>query len=49
VEVLINAEVRGVRVLLQVFDMLTSICFYRDILGFEVVQTTTPRGCLDND
>src|SRR5512132_480137 len=36
-------EVRGVCVLLQVFDMPTSIRFYRDILGFEIVQTTTPR------
>ena len=38
-----NIEVRGVCVLVQVFDMPTSIRFYRDILGFEVVQTTTPR------
>ena len=38
-----NIEVRGVCTLLQVFDMPTSIQFYRDILGFEVVQTTTPR------
>lgn len=38
-----SIEVRGVCVLLQVFDMPTSIRFYRDILGFEVVQTTSPR------
>ena len=38
-----NIEVRGVCVLLQVFDIPASIRFYRDILGFEVVQTTTPR------
>lgn len=37
-----SIEVREVRVLLQVFDMPTSIRFYRDILGFEIVQTTTP-------
>jgi glyoxylase I family protein len=28
--------------LLQVFDMPTSIRFYRDILGFEVTQTSEP-------
>jgi|SRR5215213_3730032 len=36
-------EVRGVCVLLQVFDMPASVRFYRDILGFEIVQTTSPR------
>jgi catechol 2,3-dioxygenase-like lactoylglutathione lyase family enzyme len=29
--------------LLQVFDMPTSLAFYRDVLGFEVVTTSTPR------
>ena len=38
-----SIEVRGVCALLQVFDMPTSVRFYRDILGFEIVQTTTPR------
>jgi glyoxylase I family protein len=38
-----NVEIRGVCVLLQVFDMPTSIRFYRDVLGFEVVKTTSPR------
>jgi len=38
-----NIEVRGVLTLLQVFDMPTSVRFYRDVLGFEIVQTTTPR------
>jgi catechol 2,3-dioxygenase-like lactoylglutathione lyase family enzyme len=38
-----NIEVRGVCALLQVFDMPTSVHFYRDVLGFEVVHTTTPR------
>jgi catechol 2,3-dioxygenase-like lactoylglutathione lyase family enzyme len=28
--------------LLQVFDMPTSIVFYRDVLGFEVVATSQP-------
>ena len=38
-----SIEVRGVCTLLQVFDMPTSVRFYREILGFEIVQTTTPR------
>ncbi len=33
-------EIRGVCPLLQVFDMPTSIRFYRDVLGFEVVQAS---------
>jgi glyoxylase I family protein len=37
-------EIRGMAPLLQVFDMATSIRFYRDVLGFEVVTTSTPRG-----
>ena len=39
-----NIEVREVRVLLQVFDMPTSVRFYRDVLGFEIVQTTKREG-----
>jgi len=38
-----SIEVRGVCTLLQVFDMPTSVRFYRDLLGFEIIQTTTPR------
>ena len=38
-----SIEVRGVMTLLQVFDMPASVRFYRDVLGFEIVQTTTPR------
>lgn len=34
----INLE--GIAPLLQVFDMPTSLCFYRDILGFDVVQSS---------
>ena len=30
--------------LLQVFDMPSPIKFYRDVLGFEVVTTSKPRG-----
>jgi len=37
-------EIRGMTPLLQVFDMPTSIKFYRDVLGFEVVTTSNPRG-----
>ena len=36
-------EVRGVCTLLQVFDMPTSLQFYRDVLGFTVVDTSDPR------
>ena len=36
-------EIRGMAPLLQVFDMPTSIVFYRDVLGFEVATTSTPR------
>ena len=39
-----SIEVRGVCVLLQVFDMPTSVRFYRDVLGFEVVQTSPRDG-----
>jgi catechol 2,3-dioxygenase-like lactoylglutathione lyase family enzyme len=35
--------------LLQVFDMPRSVAFYRDILGFEVVATSPPRGRDDFD
>jgi len=35
-------EIRGMAPLLQVFDMPTSIAFYRDVLGFEVVTTSKP-------
>jgi len=37
-------EIRGMAPLLQVFDMPTSIAFYRDVLGFEVVSTSNPGG-----
>jgi catechol 2,3-dioxygenase-like lactoylglutathione lyase family enzyme len=39
-----SIEVRGVCALLQVFDMPTSVRFYRDVLGFEVVQTSPREG-----
>ena len=37
-------EIRGMTPLLQVFDMPTSIAFYRDVLGFDLVSTSKPRG-----
>ncbi|HEX9945840.1 MAG TPA: VOC family protein [Thermoanaerobaculia bacterium] len=39
--------VRGLAPLLQVFDMPTSIKFYRDVLGFEVVSTSAPGDRFD--
>ena len=39
-----SIEVQGVCTLLQVFDMPTSVRFYRDVLGFEIVQTSPRDG-----
>lgn len=33
-------EIRSLVTLVQVFDMQTSVRFYRDVLGFEVVNTS---------
>jgi glyoxylase I family protein len=35
-------DIRGMAPLLEVFDMPTSIVFYRDVLGFQVVSTSRP-------
>ena len=35
-------ELRGLCLLLQVFDMPASLAFYRDTLGFEIVQSAPP-------
>lgn len=35
-------EIKGMTPLIQVFDMPTSIAFYRGVLGFEVVTTSRP-------
>jgi glyoxylase I family protein len=40
----VSIEVRGVCALLQVFDMPTSVRFYRDVLGFEVLETSERKG-----
>src|SRR5438045_8595794 len=37
-----SIEVRGMAPLLQVFDMPTSVQFYCDVLGFEVVTSSQP-------
>jgi catechol 2,3-dioxygenase-like lactoylglutathione lyase family enzyme len=37
-EVLMKAEFFGVAPLLQVYDMQTAVRFYRDLLGFELVN-----------
>ena len=37
-------EYRGLCPLLQVFDMPTSLAFYRDDLGFEIVDAAPPQG-----
>ena len=36
--------VDGVCTLLQVFDMPTSVRFYRDVLGFEIIATSPREG-----
>jgi catechol 2,3-dioxygenase-like lactoylglutathione lyase family enzyme len=37
-------DVRGLTTLLQVYDMPTSVRFYRDLLGFQVVTTSPTLG-----
>ena len=37
-------DVRGLTPLLQVYDMPTSVRFYRDVLGFQVVNTSPDFG-----
>lgn len=36
-------QVEGLCPLLQVYDMPTSVRFYRDLLGFEIVSSSPPR------
>jgi catechol 2,3-dioxygenase-like lactoylglutathione lyase family enzyme len=42
-------DMRGLCPLLQVYDMPTSIHFYRDLLGFEIFSTSPPRAPDDFD
>ena len=37
-EDLMDLQIDGMAPLLQVFDMPTSLRFYRDVLGFEVIS-----------
>jgi catechol 2,3-dioxygenase-like lactoylglutathione lyase family enzyme len=39
-----SIQVSGVCALLQVFDMPTSVRFYRDVLGFEIVERSEGNG-----
>lgn len=39
-----SIDVRHVCTLLQVFDMPSSVRFYRDILSFEIVETSAREG-----
>jgi catechol 2,3-dioxygenase-like lactoylglutathione lyase family enzyme len=41
-------DVRGLTPLLQVYDMPTSVRFYRDMLGFEIVSTSPALGPPDS-
>src|SRR4029077_13677830 len=43
-EATVAIEIRRMAPLLPVFKMPASIKFYRDVLGFEVVTTSNPRG-----
>jgi glyoxylase I family protein len=40
-------QVHGVCALLQVFDMPTSLRFYRDVLGFEIVHSSASTDTAD--
>ena len=42
-------ELRSICPLIQVFDMPTSLAFYRDILGFEIVQGAPAPDEIKND
>lgn len=44
-----SVKLDGLVPLLQVFDMPTSVRFYRDILGFEIVQASPERSPDDSD
>lgn len=44
---MIPIDVRETTTLLEVFDMPTSIAFYRDLLGFEIIQSWGPQDRLD--
>jgi glyoxylase I family protein len=39
---LMSIDIRGMIPLIQVFDMPTSVAFYCDVLGFELLNTSSP-------
>ncbi|WP_208644819.1 VOC family protein [Mucilaginibacter kameinonensis] len=43
----ITKQIQGLAPLLQVFDMPVALGFYRDVLGFEVVQASGERDDVD--
>jgi glyoxylase I family protein len=50
----VTLRIGGFATLIQVFDMPTSLAFYRDVMGFEVISdahsdTTLYFGCEDVD
>jgi catechol 2,3-dioxygenase-like lactoylglutathione lyase family enzyme len=40
-------KVQGLTPLIEVFDMPTSVAFYRDVIGFEVVMQSSPGDNFD--
>src|SRR5215510_3649819 len=40
-------QVQNLTTLIEVFDMPTSIAFYRDVIGFEVVMKSNPGNHFD--
>ena len=40
-------KVQGLTPLIEVFDMRTSVAFYRDVIGFEVVMQSSPGDNFD--
>jgi catechol 2,3-dioxygenase-like lactoylglutathione lyase family enzyme len=40
-------KVEGLAPLIQVFDMPTSVAFYRDVLGFEIIGRSAPGDDID--
>ena len=40
-------KVQGMTPLIEVFDMPTSVAFYRDVIGFEVVMQSSPGDNFD--
>jgi glyoxylase I family protein len=40
---ILTKQIQGLAPLLQVFDMPVALKFYRDVLGFEVVQASGER------